>query len=220
MPYYMVRGTHTRVHNAKKRAKIQKNFDICKFFLHICFFFCNFAAEIMKKDSDSRLITMYRRWSYMVLAIIAAAVLINKPIFRFQSDKGIIYVRSFSMDEKNFVVTQTELATGLEEVTEVMSVKWLYYCNKLMLWTSILCFLCFFSFRGRLVLADLTMILAGAYYVLVLYYAMKISDWHYATLYPNWAVFLPAVVLQCMVLTHRNVVVSARSFNSDEEQAD
>ena len=48
---------------------------------------------------------MYRRWAYMLIAIAASAVMFLHPVFSFQQDKGIIYVRSFSMDQKRFYVT-------------------------------------------------------------------------------------------------------------------
>ena len=64
---------------------------------------------------------MLRRWVYMAIAIIAAALLGTRPVFNFQSDTGILYTRSFRMeDQKQFIVTQRELSTGAEEVVEVM----------------------------------------------------------------------------------------------------
>lgn len=149
---------------------------------------------------------MYRRWAYMIIAIIASAVLFTRPVLNFQDDKGIIYVRSFSMDQKTFYVTQTGLKDGIPEISATMSVAGLYYCNKVMLWGCILCLLCFFSNRWRIRIALATAIIAGAYYVLLAYYAIKMSDNHYATLYPNLMVIWPGIVCQMMVLTRQNVV--------------
>ena len=149
---------------------------------------------------------MYRRWIYMAIAIAAAAFLQTRPVFNFQDDKGIIYIRSFSMDQKTFYVTQTTLSDHVPEVTATMSIAGLYWCNKAMLWGSILCLLCFFSNRWRILIATVTAVLAGAYYVLMVYYAMKMSDDHYATLYPNFMVIWPAIVCQFMVLTRQNVI--------------
>ena len=177
--------------------------------MHIWKNYCNFAADferIMATEEfhfDKQ--AMFRRWIYMAIAIAAAAVLFMRPVFNFQEDKGIIYVRSFSMDEKTFYVTQTTLDGGIPEITATMSVKGLYYCNKVMLWGSILCFLCFFS-RWRAWIATVVALIAGAYYLIMFYYAMKIADLHYATLYPNFMAFLPAIVCQMMVLTRQNVI--------------
>ena len=180
-----------------------KNLRICKF----CSTFVPDFVTIMSDFFDQgELSAFYRRLSYMAIAIVASLLLFLHPVFNFQDDKGIIYVRSFSMDQQNFYVTQTDLKTGAAEVTETTSVKWLYYSNKAMLWGSILCFLCFFSIRLRLTIAYLTAVLAGSYYILVMYYAMMLADLHYTTLYPNYMIILPAIVCAMMVLTGKNVI--------------
>ena len=151
---------------------------------------------------------MRRRIIYMLIAIAASWLMLLRPVFNFQDDKGIIYVRSFSMDQKTFYVTQTDLKTGVPEITATTSVRWMYYCNKAMLWGSILCLLCFFSDRIRLTIAYITTVLSGGYYVLVVYYSMKLSDLHYTTLYPNYMIILPGIVCAMMVLTSRNIITT------------
>ena len=161
---------------------------------------------------------MLRRWVYMAIAIIAAALLGTRPVFNFQSDTGILYTRSFSMeDQKQFVVTQRELSTGAEEVVEVMSVKGLYYCSKAMLWGSILCLLCFFSYRGRMTLVLFSVATAGLFYILMIVYAYRMTDQHYVTLYPNFAAIWPAIVLQAMLLTRRNIIQEKIDDKEEEE---
>ena len=149
---------------------------------------------------------MYHRWAYMIVAILASALLFVRPVFNFQDDKGIIYVRSFSMDQKTFYVTQTDMKTGKAEITATTSVKWLYLCNKAMLWGSILCFLCFFSNPLRVFITYFVAVASGGYYLLMVYFAMKLSDMHYTTLYPNYMAVLPAIVCLMMILTGRNVI--------------
>ena len=149
---------------------------------------------------------MYRRWIYMLIAIGASMFLLSHPVFSFKEDQGIIYIRSFSMDKTTFYVTQTELKTGAEHITATMSVKGLYYCNWAMLLGCILCFFCFFSFSWRMRLALITAFIAGIYYVLMVFYALRMSDNHYATLYPNVIALLPAVVLQMMVFLRHNII--------------
>ncbi|MBR0194970.1 MAG: hypothetical protein IJQ32_01835 [Paludibacteraceae bacterium] len=159
-----------------------------------------------KKEKNSLFSLMYRRWIYMAIAIAAAAFLQTRPVLNFNEDKGIIYIRSFSMDQKTFYVTQTTLSDHVPEVTATMSVAGLYWCNEAMLWGAVLCLLCFFSNRWRILIATVTAVIAGLYYVLLVYYAIKMSDNHYATLYPNWMVIWPAIVCQMMVLTRQNVI--------------
>ena len=160
---------------------------------------------------------MLRRWIYMSIAIIAAALLGTRPVFNFQSDTGMLYTRSFSMeDQKQFVVTQRELSTGAEEVAAILSVKGLYYCSKAMLWGSMLCLLCFFSYRGRMTLIFVTVAAAGLFYILMIVYAIRMTDQHYATLYPNFAAIWPAIVLQAMLLTRSNMI-HEKIDEADEE---
>ena len=166
-----------------------------------------FLILIMSEIVDhSALHAMYRRWIYMVIAIAASAFLFQRPVFDFQDDKGIIYIRSFSMDQTTFYVTQTDLKTGQQEITETMSVRLLYYCNKLMLWGCILCLLCFFSDQGRMWITLITALIAGAYYILMAYYAIKMSDLHYVTLYPHLISALPAIVIEMMILIRHNLI--------------
>ena len=55
----------------------------------------------MGKKKDSLIPPrMLRRWLYMAVAIIAAATLGTRPVFNFQSDTGILYTRSFSMEDQ------------------------------------------------------------------------------------------------------------------------
>lgn len=170
----------------------------------------NFAAEIDTIMSElidkAELDAMRRRFVYMIIAIAASWAMFLHPVFNFQEDKGIIYIRSFSMDQKTFYVTQTDLKTGAAEVTETTSVKWMYNCNRAMLWGSILCLLCVFSDRLRLIISYVTTVLSGFYYVLVVYYSMKLADLHYTTLYPNYMIVLPAIVCAMMILTSRNII--------------
>ena len=161
---------------------------------------------------------MLRRWIYMSIAIIAAALLGTRPVFNFQSDTGMLYTRSFSMvDQKQFVVTQRELSTGAEEVAAILSVKGLYYCSKAMLWGSMLCLLCFFSYRGRMTLIFVTVAAAGLFYILMIVYAIRMTDQHYVTLYPNFAAIWPAIVLQAMLLTRRNIIQEKIDDKEEEE---
>ena len=159
---------------------------------------------------------MHRRWIYMAVAIIAAALMPLKPVFSFQDDRGIIFVRSFSMTETQLVVTQTELETGISHVKNTMSVRGLFYCYLAMLAGSVLTLLCFFNDEWRVWICTFTALVAGLYYVLMAHYAIVISDEYYATLYPNYMAFLPAIVLQMMVLVRRSCIKEMQDTAEEE----
>ena len=161
---------------------------------------------MQQEEKNSIFSAPFRRLLYMVVAIVASAVLFMRPVFNFQDDKGIVYVRSFSMNQKSFIVTQTDLKTGVPHITATMSVKGLYICNQFMLWGCVLSLLLFWDDRWRITVVTLTALIAGAYYILMLLYAMQMSSDHYATLYPNIMAVLPAIVCQMMVLTRQNII--------------
>ena len=158
----------------------------------------------MTKGEENR--AMYRRWIYMAVALIASVILLHQPTCKFLDDKGIIYVRSFTMTQTEFTVIQTELNAPINHITATMSVKGLYYCIKAMIYGIVLCFLCWFDDKWRIILAVATAVIAGLYYVILAYYVSRIAAQHYASVYPTIAAILPAIVCQMMLLVRRNVV--------------
>jgi hypothetical protein len=205
--------SYTQEENAflcKKSTKVPKYFAYINFFLYFC-------RRIMDQIDIKEKNAMYRRWLYMVLAIITSVVLLHRPVFSFNEDKGIIYVRSFSMTQKTFIVTQTALANGAAEVTAIMSVKGLYYCAWALIISCVACLLSIFSDRRRMGWCVLAVFIAGAYYILMIYYAMRMSGDHYATLYPNFYALLPALVMQFMLLVRRSLAKTLMANNDNEE---
>ena len=213
--------TRIFMHDTQKVRKITKNishtqekkekFAYLKKILYLC-------RRFMEEKKRNKVRPVYLRWAYMVISVVAAALLLSHPVFSFQEDKGIIYVRSFSMDAKTFYVVQTKLDSGMEEVTETMSVAGLHYCAWAMLVTCAACILCFFSRKWRMILCILAAFLAGAYYILMIYYAIQMTDNYYTTLYPNLFALLPAVVLQLMLLARRDIAHRIMTENENEEK--
>lgn len=156
-------------------------------------------------EDKTKKIAMYRRWAYMAIAILAAALLPLSSPLSFLQDEGIIYLRSFTMNQERFMMLQTNLESGVTEVAATMPVKGLYYCYWVMLIGAIGALLCMMSPYARLWMCDITMVAAGAYYVLLIIYALRIGDVYFPTIGVSWGTFLPAIVLEMMVLTHGNV---------------
>lgn len=160
----------------------------------------------MKEIQNSTKVTIYN-----VIAIVASIVLLFVPVFSFIGDQGIIYLRDFVMDTRTFSIVQTELATGKVSVLISMSVRGMYYCAWAMTVVSIICLLCYMR-RWKRKLSRVVIILAGLYYVLMIYYAIKMTGTYYATLYPNLAAVLPAVIILSMRVvrqeTQRSIIDS------------
>ena len=205
---------------ANKKRFFTKKYEIFHFIFSFFNYFLYLCSRFMEKEEQkTALYAMFRRWAYMVVAIIASALLFTRPVFGFREDKGIIYIRSFSMTEKEFKVTQTELENGAQHTTAKMSVVGLYISHMFMFIGSILCFLCFFSKSWRVWLCNLTAVACGAYYLLMIIYAMRMSDIHYATLYPTIMSIIPAIVLQLMILTRHNVIQAGQAEEDGEREA-
>ena len=169
----------------------------------------------MSSSSEDKIrsIAMYRRLAYMAIAIVAAALINVGPVLSFHSDKGIQYTRSFRMDLHEFQVIQTTLDTNVSQIWETMSVNGLYVMQRILFWSCILCLLLFYPTRARWYLTFFIMAIGGVFYILLIYYALKISDMQYATLAPTWVTFMPAIVIGAMVLLNRNVFVYGNYFD-------
>jgi hypothetical protein len=159
-----------------------------------------------------------KRAIYMLVAIVASVLLLKTPALSFQGDKGIIYIRNYSMDQKMFYGTQTEIATGLEEVYATMSVKGLYYCSWMLVILTIACFLCSFWSKWRCNICVGAIICASVFYALLIFYALRITDQYNATVYPNWAALLPAIVIQLMILVRKGTIQSVMEDISPNEE--
>ena len=161
----------------------------------------------MKEQEENKVnrIAMYRRWAYIAIALTAVCLLRITPLFTFATDKGILYDRSFTMDLHEFQVIQTTLDTNVHQVWGTISVNGLYVLQQIMFWALIVCFVVFFPTWVRWYLSMGIAITGGAFYVLMIIYAQRITDLEYATLAPSWGAFLPAVVITMMILLNRNV---------------
>ena len=64
-------------------------------------------------EDKTKKIAMYRRWAYMAIAILAAALLPLTSPLSFLQDEGIIYLRSFTMNQERFMMLQTNSESGV-----------------------------------------------------------------------------------------------------------
>ena len=145
------------------------------------------------------------RLVYVVVAIIASILLFSRPVFSFQQDKGIIYTRHFEMDKNEVRVIQTGLEDHIDYVQDTRSVKALFVLGHLMLWSSVACFLLFFSPFWQRLVAFLPILFAGIYYLFAIYYAVDIIDRFFATMYPSWPLIMPAIIIEMMVLVRKGI---------------
>ena len=174
----------------------------------------------METNEKKRVPDWLKRLIFILLAIIATLVLKDHPVFSFQEDKGIIYIRSFTMDNYDFYVIQTNISTGASDIIDIMSVSGLHFCAWAILVVCGLTFIWFWDDVWRMRLCVLAAVLAGVYYIIMIYYALEITDEYFTTLYPNIFAVLPAIVLQLMLIVRRSIARTLRSQNDDEEKED
>ena len=151
----------------------------------------------MKEIKNSTKVTVCN-----IIALIASIVLVFVPVFSFSADQGIIYLREFVMTTRTFSIVQTELATGKVDVLASMSVRGLFYCAWGMVIVSLICLLCYMR-RWKRKLSLVVVYLSAIFYILMVYYAIKMADTYYATFYPNLATILPAIVIQTMLIIRK-----------------
>lgn len=127
------------------------------------------------------------------------------PLLSFLSDTGMTYVRSFTMNQHTVEQIQTHLQNGSTELVSSMSVSGLWYCYVALLVCCVLCLLCLVDNRRCLQASALTILVAAVYYVLMLVYILLIVNKFCVTFYPNIGVFMPAIVIQMMILLRHNI---------------
>ena len=150
---------------------------------------------------------MKKRLVYMLVALVAAVLLNYLPSVSFLSDKGILYNRSYTIDQHLFQVLQTNLQNGLTEVSSVQSVEGLWYCYTALWVSCLLVLLCFFS-----------IVLAGGYYALFLYYIVGIVGEYFPTPYPHIGIILPAIIIQMMILVRRTILSDLAEQDEQNEE--
>lgn len=161
---------------------------------------------------------MKKRLVYMFVALVAAVLLNYLPSVSFLSDKGILYNRSYTIDQHLFQVLQTNLQNGLTEVSSVQSIEGLWYCYTALWVSCLLVLLCFFSAPWRLRLATLSIVLAGGYYALFLYYIVGIVGEYFPTPYPHIGIILPAIIIQMMILVRRTILSDLAEQDEQNEE--
>lgn len=149
---------------------------------------------------------MKKRFIYILVAIVATLLLDHLPALSFMADRGIVYDRSYMMDQHLFQVVLTDLKSGVVTIDSTLSVNGLWICYTALWVSCLLVLLCFFSRRWRLRLTGITIGIASAYYALFLYYVIRIVGEYYPTIYPNIAVILPAIVIQMMILVRSSII--------------
>jgi hypothetical protein len=121
------------------------------------------------------------------------------------------YERVYSMTPSTFTLTLTDLETGFSHVKGTESVAGLLWCAVAMLAGCVLCGVWYYRRRLLKKLCSITIFFAVFYYLLMLFYALLLMEQYSATLWPNWAAFMPLIVLEMMLLIRRNVSNQMRS---------
>lgn len=157
-----------------------------------------FAPAVMEKNKiwKNRLV---RKWGCLVLAVVSCILLLKKPVFNFPDEKGLEHNRTYIMTPHTFEVHHIEYSTGIDTLMGTMSVNWLFYGALAMLLGCVLCAVVYKDPLLRFLASTITAVFAGVYYLIMVYYAIRLSQKFFLMLYPNLIAFLPAVVLVTML---------------------
>ncbi len=175
----------------------------------------NMAGKNKNKSKSHRLLL---KWGRLVLAIVSSIILLNKPVFNFIEEKGIVSVRTFKITKRTFEMHYVDMKTGLDELVGAMSISGLFYGALAIMVGCFLCALLYESHRLRILSASITAFMAGAYYLLIGYYAIRLSQEFCLILYPNWVALLPAIVLLTMLSIRNSTVRKLMEVKQDEDE--
>ena len=110
------------------------------------------------------------------------------------------------------------MKTGLDELVGAMSISGLFYGALAIMVGCFLCALLYESHRIRILISSITAFMAGAYYLLIGYYAIRLSQEFCLILYPNWVALLPAIVLVTMLWIRNSTVRKLMEVKQDEDE--
>ena len=174
--------------------------------------------ENMAGKNKSKRHRFLLKWGRLVLAIVSSIILLNKPVFNFIDERGLENTRTYVMTTRMFEVHHIEMATGIDKLMWTMSVKGLFYGALAILIGCIVCALLYESHRIRILISSITAFMAGAYYLLIGYYAIRLSQEFCLILYPNWVALLPAIVLVTMLSIRNSTVRKLMEVKQDEDE--
>ena len=175
----------------------------------------NMAGKNKNKSKRNRFLL---KWGRLVLAIVSSIILLSKPVFNFVDEKGLENTRTYVMTTRTFEVHHIEMATGIDKLMGTMSVKGFFYGALAMLIGSMVCTI-FYSFhRFRILISTITAFMAGTYYLLMMYYAIRLSQKFFLILYPNWVAILPVVVLITMLWIRKDTLRRLIDAVQDEDE--
>ena len=170
----------------------------------------------MEKRNKKKTYRLLLKWGRLLLAIVSSILLLSKPVFNFIDEKGIVSVKTYKITTRTFEMHFVDMKTGLDELVGAMSVKGLFYGALAILLGCIVCTLFYEDLEIRILSASITAFMSGAYYLLIGYYAIRLSQEFCLILYPNWVALLPVVILLTM-LSIRNHTVRKLIANQQEE---
>jgi hypothetical protein len=159
--------------------------------------------EDKRKKKRKKLI---RKWARLLLAIASSVLLLTQPVFSFPDDIGLENTRTYVMTTRMFEVHHIEFATGMDKLVGSMSVSGLFYGALAILIGCVICTISYSYHMVRILMSSITAFLAGTYYVIMVYYAILLSDNFYMILYPNLFALLPLVVLITMLSIRKETV--------------
>jgi hypothetical protein len=175
----------------------------------------NMAGKNKNKSKRNRLLL---KWGRLVLAIVSSIILLNKPVFNFIDEKGIVSVKTYKITTRTFEMHHVDMKTGLDELVGAMSISGLFYGALAILIGCIVCTVFYSLHRFRILICTITAFAAGTYYLIMMYYAIRLSQKFFLILYPNWVALLPVVVLVTMLWIRKDTVRRLIDAVQDEDE--
>lgn len=171
-----------------------------------------------KNKNKSKRHRLLLKWGRLVLAMVSSILLLSKPVFNFVDEKGIISVKTYKITTRTIEMHHVDMKTGLDELVGAMSISGLFYGALAIMVGCFLCALLYESHRIRILISSITAFMAGAYYLLIGYYVLRLSQEFCLILYPNWVALLPVVVLVTMLSIRNSTVRKLMEVKQDKDE--
>ena len=159
-----------------------------------------------KKKKNKKAKRLLLKWGRLILAIVSSVVLACQPVFNFINEKGLENERVYIMTTRTFEVHHIAFEDGMDKLMGSMSVIGFLYGALAILLGCVVCTLLYNDRHKRILCCTITAFLAGSYYLLMVYYAIRLSKKFFMILYPNWVALLPLVVLITMLSIRKDTI--------------
>lgn len=175
-------------------------------------------TKFLEEKKQKKKFRLLLRWGRLILVLASSVLLLTKPVFNIIDEKGLENLRTYKITTRSFEVHHIEWSSGLDTLVGAMSVSGFFYGALAILLGCVVCTLFHRYLEIRILACSITAFMAGAYYLIMVYYAILLSQKFFLILYPNLIALLPAVILLTMLSMRNDTVHRLLAIKQEDEE--